>query len=124
MNILQIQLIGAMLLAALCSAVGNALLSVGMKQVGKGEYTGVSFAWAAFTNGYAMSGTLILGIFFSLFAYALSKAELSYVLPVTTLSYVFAAFIAKIILHEPVSPMRWLGTAVIMIGVAIIIKSS
>jgi len=113
-----------MLLAALCSAVGNALLSVGMKQVGKGEYTGVSFAWAAFTNGYAMSGTLILGIFFSLFAYALSKAELSYVLPVTTLSYVFAAFIAKIILHEPVSPMRWLGTAVIMIGVAIIIKSS
>jgi drug/metabolite transporter (DMT)-like permease len=120
----QFPLLVAMLIASCCNALGNALLSIGMKQVGKGAYSGVQFLGATLGNGYAVGGTVLLAIFFGLFAHALSRAELSIVLPITALTYVFSSVLAKILLHEEVSPMRWLGTLIIMVGVAIVIKYS
>ena len=51
---------------------------------------------------------------------ALSWADLTYVLPATSLGYVLLALVAKFLLHEQVSPMRWLGIALITGGVGFI----
>jgi drug/metabolite transporter (DMT)-like permease len=50
----------------------------------------------------------------------LSLADLSYVLPVTAIGYVLAAFLGRTFLHEVVSGQRWLGTALIFLGAALV----
>ena len=50
----------------------------------------------------------------------LSLADLSYVLPVTAIGYVLAAFLGKTLLHEAVSNQRWLGTALIFLGAVLV----
>jgi drug/metabolite transporter (DMT)-like permease len=50
----------------------------------------------------------------------LSWADLSYVLPVTSIGYVLVALAGKLLLHEEISGRRWAGIALIMIGVALV----
>jgi drug/metabolite transporter (DMT)-like permease len=50
----------------------------------------------------------------------LSWADLSYVLPVTSIGYVVVALIGKFLLNEDISMKRWTGIALIMAGVALV----
>jgi len=50
----------------------------------------------------------------------LSWADLSYVLPVTSIGYVLVALAGKVLLNEQVSARRWAGIALIMAGVALV----
>jgi drug/metabolite transporter (DMT)-like permease len=50
----------------------------------------------------------------------LSWADLSYVLPVTSIGYVIVALIGKVLLNEAISPQRWAGIVLIMAGVAMV----
>lgn len=120
---LKLHILLLLLFAALCASAGNVLLSIGMKQVGRGGPAGLQFLWSALSNGYVIGGTFILAVYFGFFAHALSRAELSFVLPITALTYLFSALLAKIFLHEPVSAMRWAGTLVIIAGVAVVLWS-
>jgi len=49
-----------------------------------------------------------------------SWADLSYVLPVTALGYVFVALAGKVFLAEHITAQRWAGIALIMLGVAVV----
>src|SRR5262249_26563050 len=61
-------------------------------------------------------GVLFLLAFFACYMAALSWADLTYVLPATSISYVVLTLIAKFILHEQVSWTRWLGILLISAG--------
>jgi drug/metabolite transporter (DMT)-like permease len=50
----------------------------------------------------------------------LSWADLSYVLPVTSIGYVLVALCGKLLLHEVITGRRWAGIALIMAGVALV----
>jgi drug/metabolite transporter (DMT)-like permease len=50
----------------------------------------------------------------------LSWADLSYVLPVTSMAYVLVALVGRFVLHEAVSMAHWSGILLIMIGVALV----
>ena len=50
----------------------------------------------------------------------LSWADLSYVLPVTSVGYVVVALIGKVLLHETITGRRWAGILLIMAGVALV----
>lgn len=50
----------------------------------------------------------------------LSWADLSYVLPVTSMNYVLVALAGRLLLHEHISPRRWTGISLIMAGVALV----
>jgi drug/metabolite transporter (DMT)-like permease len=62
----------------------------------------------------------LLLAFFATYMTALSWADLTYVLPATSLGYVLLALVARFVLHEHVSPLRWLGIAFITGGVGFI----
>ena len=51
---------------------------------------------------------------------ALSWADLTYVLPATSLGYVLLALVAKFALHEQISLLRWIGIALISGGVGFV----
>ena len=50
----------------------------------------------------------------------LSWADLSYVLPVTSVGYVLVALAGKVLLHENITGPRWAGIGLIMAGVALV----
>jgi drug/metabolite transporter (DMT)-like permease len=50
----------------------------------------------------------------------LSWADLSYVLPVTSIGYVVVTLIGKVLLHESITGRRWAGIALIVAGVALV----
>ena len=79
----------------------------------------------AFFKRLLMLEPFVLGValmalgFFSLLA-ILSFLEVSFVVPVSALSYAAGAFGAKAFLGERISRNRWLGIAVVCIGVTIV----
>jgi drug/metabolite transporter (DMT)-like permease len=50
----------------------------------------------------------------------LSWADLSYVLPVTSVGYVLVALAGKVLLHEQITSKRWAGIVLIVAGVALV----
>jgi uncharacterized membrane protein len=50
----------------------------------------------------------------------LGWADLSFVLPVTSIGYVLVALTGRIFLHEQITARRWAGILLIMAGVALV----
>ena len=111
-------------LATLSAAVGETLISYAMKKNGQVDLKELSqwlsLIFSVVRNPYIFAGVILLGIFFFLYLAALSWADLSFVLPLTALSYVFVALLAKFLLREDVSWYRWAGTMVIIVGITLV----
>src|SRR5881394_4599709 len=91
-----------------------------MKQVGNISLHDFGGLLLAISNPWVGLGIVFLLGFFASYMSALSWADLTYVLPATSLGYVLLALVAKFALHEQVSPMRWLGIALISGGVGFV----
>ena len=104
----------------ICGATGDSLLSRGMKDVGSISLAQLPHVILAILNPWVALGILFLLGFFAAYMTALSWADLTYVLPATSLGYVLLALIAKFMLHENVTPTRWLGIMLISAGVGLV----
>lgn len=67
---------------------------------------------------WAGIGLLALG-FFSLLE-LLSRADVSFAIPATALSFVVGGLGAKLFLGERLTPLRWAGIALVSLGVALV----
>ena len=100
--------------------VGDSLLSYGMKQVGNISVRDIPDLLLAITNPWVGIGIVMLLGFFASYMTALSWADLTYVLPASSLGYVLLALIARFALHERISLTRWLGIALVSSGVGFV----
>jgi len=103
---------------------GELCISRGMKTVGEVHDfrpAAVSrFLLRAMRVGWVWLGIGMMTLaFFSLLT-MLSTENVTFVLPVTALSYAAGALGAVVFLKERVSPQRWLGLLVICIGVTLV----
>ena len=105
---------------AVFAPVGDSLLSHGMKQIGSISIHHWDSVILAILNPWIALGILFLLGFFATYTNALSWADLTYVLPATSLGYVLLALIAMFWLHEQISPLRWLGILLICAGVGFV----
>jgi drug/metabolite transporter (DMT)-like permease len=105
---------------AVFAAAGDSMLAHGMKQGGNVALSQLHNVIFAVSNPWVAGGILLLLAFFASYMTALSWADLTYVLPATSLGYVLLALVAKFVLHENVSPLRWLGIALISGGVGFV----
>ena len=104
--------------------LGNVLLGKGMKHVG------VVATWPPhelFHTGLRVfaSTSIWLGIsslilFFVSYMLVLSWADYSFVQPASSLAYGVVALLGYWMLGERVSPLRWVGIAVICLGVFVV----
>lgn len=107
-------------LVALCAPLGDTFLSRGMTAL-----PGVSLAHpgaliaAVFTPWIAAGIALLIG-FFASYLTALSWADLTFVLPATAFGNVIVALLSRFWLHEPISVQRWIGIALITLGVGFV----
>ncbi|WP_013334686.1 DMT family transporter [Gloeothece verrucosa] len=104
--------------------IGDILLGFAMKKIGKVDLSNVSAFWSLIT--YVVTSPWIwLGIFsliISLVLYyvAVSRLDLSFVLPILASNYIFNALLAWLILGEHISSLRWIATLIITLGVFIV----
>ncbi len=104
--------------------LGDTFLGKGMKKVGAlggwapGEL--FHFFFRAFTCGTIWIAIGLLLTYFVAYLLVLSWADYSYVQPASSASYVLIALLAHFILRETISPLRWLGVAVICTGVFVV----
>ena len=101
-------------------AIGDTLLSRGMKDFGSVLPSQITYLLTAVVNPWVFIGIFFLLAFMAAYLTALSWADLTYVLPATAFGYVFIALIAKFFLHEHISPLRWLGILLISAGVGFV----
>ena len=120
------KLLPIILLAILTQALGNVLLSRGMKQVGASAESAAGaadlfhVAFKAASDPYLIFGILTLILGFVLLLTLLSRADLSYVMPVTSFSYVLTALLAIVMLNEKIPFWRWIGITLICAGVFLV----
>jgi drug/metabolite transporter (DMT)-like permease len=122
----MLRVIVAMTIAAASAALGQILVRRGMLQVGSLEtYSPVPvivYFWHALCNPYVIGGTILNAVFYFLFLAALSWTDVTIALPMTAIEYAFAAVLAILLLKEIVPPIRWMGIALVIIGVILIAR--
>jgi len=108
-------------LAVIANTLGNFLLSVGMHPIQSKPLTSPLEYLHIFANPWIDAGVVLLVVWFASQLSLLSWADVSYVLPVTTASYVLTAVLGKIFLHEILSLARWSGIGIILAGVVLVL---
>jgi len=111
-------------LVVVSSLFGNLSLSWGMRQFGGLlSRSPLAYVRAVFNPFVALGiSLLILWLFFQLAL--LSWADLSYVLPVTSIGYVLSALAGKLFLGEAISRYRWAGILLIVAGVMLVARTA
>jgi len=113
-----------LLTGLVCESAGVVLLKKGIDQIGDVNGYTAAEIFRVVKSGLT-SQTIWLGIFFeALFFIGLlvlmAKSDISFLWPLTALSFVFTTFSAIWFLHEHVAPARWIGVVFIMIGAGFI----
>tara|TARA_Y100000031_G_C8122985_1_gene339142 strand:- start:252 stop:623 length:372 start_codon:yes stop_codon:yes gene_type:complete len=105
---------GAIVLALLCTlftAVGQLFYKLGSEKITD---------FLSFFNLFILIGLFSYFLGSILYILALKKGELTVILPLLALNYVWVALLSIIFLGEIINLLRWLGIFSVIIGVIII----
>ena len=114
------KLLLVLLIGLVFESTGVVLLKKGMNQIGDVKQISAAEVARVVRSG-ATNANILLGVFFEALFFAcllilMSKSEISFLWPLTGLSFVFATFAAILFLDERVSAIRWIGVVLIVIG--------
>ena len=120
----MVKLLLILIVGLVFESAGVILLKKGMIHIG--EVQGINAAEilrivkAGAVNPQILLGVFFEALFFLCLVILMSKSDISFLWPLTALSFVFATFAAIIFLGENVSPVRWIGVILIVVGAAFI----
>ena len=120
----MLRLVFVLLFGLGCEAVGVVLIARGQKQFDGLSHVSLvelaKLARQAAGNVNFLSGVALEAVFFGCLLFLLSRADVSFVWPLSGLSFAFTTLAARFLLHESVSPLRWVGVALIVLGAGVI----
>jgi len=112
------------LVIVVTNAAGDIFITKGMKRVGEIEDFRPARILGVLKQVLAcrdfLLGVFFLALSFFSFLAVLSWADMSFVVPATSLVYVVTLVGARFMLHERIDGMRWAGTLIVCVGVALI----
>lgn len=111
------------LLMVVCANTGDLMLARGMKQIGNVTISvpGLQHAlWMTIQNASIWIGICFLIGFTLCYMTAVSWADYSFVMPAGAFGYAIQTMLAIVVLHEAVSPKRWVGVTLICAGVLLV----
>jgi drug/metabolite transporter (DMT)-like permease len=123
----MMKLVFILVIGLVFESVGVVLLKKGLNAIGDVS----SVSWAEMGRVLKLGATnpqILLGVFFEALFFAcllvlMARSDISFLWPLTALSFVFATLAAMIFLDERVSPLRWIGVVLIVLGAACITYS-
>ncbi|HOB98471.1 MAG TPA: DMT family transporter [Verrucomicrobiota bacterium] len=120
----MVKLLIILLIGLVFEAIGVVLLSQGLKQIGPLNRVTAPEVVRIVKRG-AANARILLGVFFEALFFAsllvlMSRSDVSFVWPLTSLGFVLTTLAAHLILKEHVSVMRWCGVCLIMLGAGLI----
>jgi len=102
-------ILGIMVLATIVGSVGSVLLKKGSVKL--------RFSFKAVLRNYELIGGVALYVLTSLvFIWLLKYAELSFLYPLTGLTYVWVSFLSIKYLKEHMNSLKWIGIVLILLG--------
>jgi len=111
-----------MTLVVALNVCGHVFLKVGMNQVGEmGQRTAIEFALASIINKYVLLG--LTGYVTSVAGYivVLSRTQLSVAYPILmSTGYALVVLVSFLFLKEPFGTIKWVGLALVLVGVVLI----
>src|SRR5271155_4766945 len=112
-----------LIVASIVESIGIAFLSGGLKEIKGATEISASQIARVIKDG-ACNRKILLGIaleaaFFGALLYMLSKYDVSFVWPLTSLGFIVTTLAAQFVLHEKVTPVRWAGVLLIALGAAL-----
>lgn len=111
----------ALVLGVIClNALGNLSLAWGMKHSREAVSLNPLSFLRVMLDPAVEAGILLLILWLLSRMTLLSWADLSFVLPLTSLGYVLAAVFGKVFLNETVTGAHWIGTGLIFLGTTIV----
>ena len=110
-------------LLVVSNVLGNFSLSRGMREVGRLISVSPWRYIQALLHPRVAIGVLLLIVWLISQLSLLSRVDLSYVLPVTSVSYVLTALMGEFLLHERVSALHWVGIGFISVGVGLVART-
>jgi len=115
------------LIAGLLGGTGHVLLAKGMKTIGDLTEAPASLVGGmvgrAVTNPWVVLGVILQAGFFFMYLTLLSRADVSKILPMTAFDYIVVAILAQLLLGEMVTPARWTGIGLIVLGVFLVSRT-
>ena len=123
---LTLKIFALIILNDVWDTLAQLLMKKGLIETGISSVTASNVVEFVLKN--AASPVLWLGIFvyalnFFIWIAILYKVDLSIAVPVGSASYVFIPIAAVLFLHEHVSVLRWMGVALIVLGVHFVSQS-
>ncbi|MGA7623675.1 MAG: EamA family transporter [Candidatus Acidiferrales bacterium] len=117
--------VAVLLLVVVCaSTAGELCITRAMKFVGEVKIFHPLELMRVFGRalrvGWMWIGLMLMMVAFLAMLIVLASENVSFVVPVTALSYAAGAYGSRVFLGERITSLRWLGVALVCIGVALV----
>ncbi len=111
-------------LTCICDTVNQLILKSAIDSLNAAPSANV-FKVFKFIFQLVIKRRLWVGIIFSILSVCiwllvLSKAELSFAFSADSMRYIFIALAARFVLKEKITPIRWVGTGLITVGIVLV----
>ncbi len=105
---------------------GQVLWKIGLEKIG-GFYIAEKSILENFvtiiSNGWIFSGFVVYAIATGFFMWLLSKFEISLVIPISSVAFIYSLMAGYWIFHETISPLRIVGVLCIVFGVFLVVRN-
>lgn len=123
----MLEAIFILLFSIVCGAIGQIFFKRGTKTLAPLERYSIghflSFFKSAFLQPFIWLGVMAMTLNFFSWLLLLSKADISWALPMRSIQYVLVALFALAFLKEAVKRKRWLGIGFITLGIFFMLRS-
>ena len=114
-------------ISVLIGVFGHLSLKTGMSQVGRIDaealHQPLQLLVRVFSRPIILAGIAMYIVGTLIWLVVLSRMDLSFAYPLVATTYVFTPLLANLILREPIPGVRWIGIALILIGVAVVART-
>jgi drug/metabolite transporter (DMT)-like permease len=105
---------------------GQVLWKIGLQKIGGfyiAEKSIVENFFRIVFNGWIFSGFVVYAIATGFFMWLLSKFEISLVIPISSVAFIYSLLAGYWIFNETISPLRIVGVICIMFGVFLVVRN-
>ncbi len=102
---------------------GQTAIKLGVNQIGAISSTPLALITAIYRTPLILLGLILYGVGALSWIAVLSRLNLSYAYPFLALNFVLVALVSRIALGETIPPSRWLGIAIICLGIILAARS-